>query len=1056
MEAKPGQYTLYFNNKPVYFYNLNDLSNKLRIPIHEAYNLTKNNKIILYREPGEDTILFRGFPINFRDISDLARKLGMNKIEAQQVIDNIDINNGRKIVIDSSGNTELINIQNNFDGLLLRRFGIKKLQNRAIADNVYIPDAKVAILNKLSPNSKAKYIITIVYYINFGSDPVTRSEVLNKNGKLDNELLEQYIRNKKIVVRTEYFVFDGYNDEIKNFIIRKTNEYVKTLRFANFIGTKYKIGSYYSNKKLYYKKGYVREFDNTFELTEWANIEYNRSTSNDTCAVQFISNRYPKLHWDIKRIETNNGVMLDDFLSFCKDNDIYYKIYDERGILKYKCKEDTKLYVNCIIYNNHIYPINGGKPKKIKYKEIKNKLIDNSKTKLQYFLEEKSLLPSKIVISPMSSFNNKKKIDDVHITSFTVRDTKYICNGEYNICLDILTKMGYSEYIYDNINITDIPYLLEKILRTSECYSFIPENDIFKTSPLLYKNISLIKQRRQIKTIDKNKCYAYCLYNLPYLIKFDYRKDKVNVNPLKITNEYLYIVSPHKWSILMPCTKLYSGSFVKKCKKVGLQFTILEELETEVVPNHYREIIKLMYNSMTQDDFKTVMNIFIGKMERSMAKKYTYNYVGIYNEESSDMYEGFRYKLGKNNLIFRENEKYNYCRNKLPIATQIKDESRMLIYNKIIELGLCDNDIIQINTDSISYYGKDPKILNKKFDSWKQQDFKEIGDISECCDEQISLINLENLNENPRILHAKYAGCGKTTYIILDLIDRLTKVGISYIVLCPTHKSLSIFKKYKINSKRFDINSDIIQRYIFDKTIPKETYVIIDEIGFLDRACHDFLYYLSKAGKSYECFGDFNQLLPIKENSPLNQQYYINYLFNEIRTEFTNYRNNFTKEYYDDIINEKVVLIDEINKWSTKNFEDAEYILCYTHKTKQIYNEKMLEKKGFNTWLDDGVRIICTTNKLIKTHDIFNHQEFTISSSYKKKNSTRYFIKDEDNQIYKITDMEIKNFSCGYALNIHQAQGSTFESYYWADKDNKFINGRLAYTIISRLKQKLI
>lgn len=49
----------------------------------------------------------------------------------------------------------------------------------------------------------------------------------------------------------------------------------------------------------------------------------------------------------------------------------------------------------------------------------------------------------------------------------------------------------------------------------------------------------------------------------------------------------------------------------------------------------------------------------------------------------------------------------------------------------------------------------------------------------------------------------------------------------------------------------------------------------------------------------------------------------------------------------------------------------------------------------------------------------------------------------------------MKKFEPSYALNIHQVQGSTLKSYFWTKEDNLFINGNVAYTTISRLRQKL-
>lgn len=474
---------------------------------------------------------------------------------------------------------------------------------------------------------------------------------------------------------------------------------------------------------------------------------------------------------------------------------------------------------------------------------------------------------------------------------------------------------------------------------------------------------------------------------------------------------------------------------------------------------------------MSAESFKSALNIFIGTFERNDTQAYSYDYIGIFSKEAADAQEGFYKKIGDHYLMFKESEQYLHVRDRLPIATQIKDASRMLLYKKIKELKIKDEQIAQINTDSISYYGVLPKQLDpKKFDGWKQSDFKELGDVNNFVDENLSVKNIVNCNDKTRILHQKYAGSGKTTYIIEKLVPMLVKKGISYIVLTPTHTTLSDYKNAKKRIKLYKdhgINCEIMQKYVFNNSIPKEDYVIIDEIGFVDRSCHDLLYKINKANKSFECFGDFNQLQPVGEKNPSNQPHYLNYMFNQIDDKFINYRNNFSRAYYDSLINAPLItdnhgkcsypyLISEVNKWSCDNMVKADYILCFRHKTKELYNDRMLEKLGFEQWNDVGVKIVCTSNKLLD-QNIYNHKQFTIVDIVPDDiYDFMYTLEDDDAETFILPENKIlSNFEPAYAINIHQAQGMTLDSYYWATEDNNFLNGNVAYTIISRLKQKL-
>lgn len=57
----------------------------------------------------------------------------------------------------------------------------------------------------------------------------------------------------------------------------------------------------------------------------------------------------------------------------------------------------------------------------------------------------------------------------------------------------------------------------------------------------------------------------------------------------------------------------------------------------------------------------------------------------------------------------------------------------------------------------------------------------------------------------------------------------------------------------------------------------------------------------------------------------------------------------------------------------------------------------------------------------------------------------------------KITESQLKKlFKPAYALTAYGVQGDSINSYYFAPEDTYFLDGRTAYTIISRLRQKII
>ena len=84
----------------------------------------------------------------------------------------------------------------------------------------------------------------------------------------------------------------------------------------------------------------------------------------------------------------------------------------------------------------------------------------------------------------------------------------------------------------------------------------------------------------------------------------------------------------------------------------------------------------------------------------------------------------------------------------------------------------------------------------------------------------------------------------------------------------------------------------------------------------------------------------------------------------------------------------------------------------------------------------------------MREKEIYNKYRFTVAG----KNTEGVLIKD-DTKTYNI-DMESfnNNFQPAYALTLYCIQGESIPSYHYPSEDNYFVNGRSAYTLISRLK----
>ena len=1021
-------------------------------------------------------IEYNGKKIGYNNFNDLSKKLNIYKNQSKDLIKQNKLGKEKEIIIfDIDGNVGKVSLQKKgFRNTLKKQYGIKKVTNkelfkqRNVKYNKAIVDSNIGLGPKTNVN---KLIINLTVFIVSSSDaPRIKQKLLDKAPiKIDSENEKKILEldnSEYLVSRSKLLPYNGKVEDIDNFVKENAKNYTGGKMEIKVLYYYYTIQDIYKKSTFKIENSFLKDFDNEYSLEEWCNIIYDYRKGEDSCVVSFIGTKFPKLYWKIKKLEDEGDITFNKFCIFLDENDIGYYFYDERNKIIRKKLVYTKGLIHCIVYNNHIYPIRGEKLIKTKPKNIK--LIDNGDEKLNELLEN-NIVPFRLKIDEIKADENNNVITELNIVSFCDKKTKYICNQQYNKCINTIKKIFNDcninetllKKIPDNISTISIPDFILKHFKSESYVSYLPEKYQFIKKPYDYRTTKEIDTTREIITIDKNKSYPYCLANLPFLIKFDFRKDAVHkvkkdIPYNKIVDHYIYICEPKESTILMPDTSHYSGYHVKLCLNEDIDFVVHEYWECEAVYNPFNILINSMYKNMEPKDFKLSANIMIGKFERCINYDVDYYYTHIADKENEGLYEGFTRELGDHTLFFKDKENITNIRDCIPIAMQIKDKSREILFNKINELNI--KDVIQIKTDSISYYGnKYPKNLDPNdFNGWKKSDFKELPMITSIMEKKTYIPTVRNLNHIQsgygkvpiRILHNKYAGAGKTHYIINELIPRLEREGKTYIVLTPTHQTLAEYISLGINCK-------IMQRYHLVRTqdLPTEDYIIIDEIGIVDSKAHDTLEKLRYLEKDYECFGDFNQMLAPMETKPLNQKHYLRYMFNEIDNEYTNYRNNFTTEYYDSLINstDQDYLINEVNKYSCDYPEEADCIICFrTEKadkfqTRDHYNNLIMGGTSINT---EKTKIICINNKLLEQYNIYNHMILEVV----KDNGEVLKLKDENNKKYKLQSKEIKHFRPAYCLNCYEVQGMSLNSYYWAPEDDKFLTPRMAYTIISRLK----
>jgi len=696
---------------------------------------------------------------------------------------------------------------------------------------------------------------------------------------------------------------------------------------------------------------------------------------------------------------------------------------------------------------NHCYVIEGKKKleKKIVDEKIMDiKIIEDAHKEIAKLLKENTV-------------PNILKYNGVNISSYISGNTKYIQNPEYLKCKEILEKFDLSDKLTDDIKLTNLFGILEKkYLKGTNLDSFFPECNKFNKKALVYKNTKKFSDE-ELVCIDKNKAYASVLMDLPFLISVDMRSCEIfdwDNSFMDIIDHYLYYAIPEKYTELMEETNLYSGHHLLQCKEAGVKFKIIYGIETKKNNNVYKELISDMFNKIDDDSFKQIMVRAIGCFEIKEKIVRSFKPLGIFNDEeilSLDAICELKIISKKYTMCYQINDNVLCINNKKPISIQIKDQCKVEIYKKMKELKLTEDNLCMINTDSILYKGELPDNLDsKKLGSWKviKNKGEECKKIYIPKDEKIYIdnvidTNLLTKNKFRNTLCLSYAGSGKTTYIKDKIIPKLKG---SYIILSPSHKSLKEFKQ-------LGLNCSVIQKYIYSNTIPTEETIIIDEFGMFGHKEHDILFKVSMLNKKIYAIGDNNQLSPVNGRR-CNNKIYLDMMFSEKIYLTDNHRNNFTKEYYDKLIDGKFTqqdLIKEVNEYGTINYSDAEQIICYRRETVDLYNKRMLKKLKLNK--DSvGARTMCITNNL--GDDIYN------SFTYLIKNSDKNFVtlEDEDTGEIKIINKKtfdkVSNFMPCYATTLHKLQGSSLSSYYYAPEDSSFINNTVAYTTISRLKTK--
>lgn len=1019
-------------------------------------------------------------------------------------------NKKTRIIVDENNNILKIDLQNKINATLKEKLGLTYVRKKQILEGEIIKDNKEYLVNNYVKDDKIlhKVYVQIILTAPDFSEPISLDSYVNNFNEnefnFDRKDGNINVGDKSFIFRNiSKFYRNISGSQIQTRILDDVKKYCK--KFPNV----YKIvngNPIYLNRNYYeydykvydsYKEGVIRFEDNKLydqnplEFEEWNVININ---GNYGCVSNSLIKKLPNIDKNeiLSLEDKNKGIKVKDIVKLLYKYNVNFILYNGKGeIYKKNYGFDTNNVIYGVAHNNHFYLLKGKTMKKRVNIHKTVEIIDATDEFIK--IVENGYVPSRVKLSPGFKVSKPKKIikelvedektgeikeiestyefrniGPVRVDSFVSNNIEYIQKNNSLIkCGLILEYFDIDIKIKNNLNINNIFHVLDKELKESNTFSFFPNSHNIMHKDYNYRNKEIKEcNEENLQCIDKNKAYTYALYSLDFLIVCDWRKanKKIYENE-EIVEHFLYHVKPKFRTIIFECEGLYTGSTIIKYRDI-CEIEIISYIETEFVENHYKQIIDGLidlwkHDIIKENEFKDMINRAIGtfsKVNGRKSDKIKYKFLNISNKNFQNTNSCHYEKLCDNLYLgYESSQVLESPSNRMPISIQVKEKSRIIIYEKIKELMDKDNNlkVLQVKVDSISFISNNKELSNiekKEYDitGWKKSihsDYFEKED-----ENKFPGLFFENKNDNE--LYLKYAGTGKTYLIKNKIIKKIEKTGKKYMILTPSHKSLLEF----IGDENLKDKCDVIQTYTLQKKYPDCEVIIIDEVGMIDRDGHNLIYNCTKMGYKIIALGDFYQLLPFGEENPFNDENYIKYMFNKIHSydKFdTNYRNKFKLSYYEKLINseDNSYLIKQVNKYSTREFWEAKVIVSYRKSTRDKYNELMLKYWHVKKRYDIGTKHIVKNKDFIED-GLVNNDFIEIidveNKIYKVKNL-------RNNKIHFIPEKKMKSkrkFNLGYAINIHQFQSGETESYYWCKDDNKFIDGRNAYVIISRLKNK--
>ena len=689
------------------------------------------------------TIQYRGKTLRFRNINTLSRRLNITRTQAINLIAD---NNPTRYIISSTGNLQRVDIKDEL--LLSRDFDIKRIQNKRLLRSEYKIKNNL-ITDNIPQDKKLNLIFKIEFAFEYGGEingnertfTIRQTTTLEELNDTIHDSIQTYMFNGGM------FNFD-YN--IRNVEIRSSfSKQVFELKDSKLRDIKP-----------------LRIFNQQIDNTQYHD-----------CVRDYFKKIYPKISKKkIDKLGDENGVSTNEIIEFCKKYRILCIAYDisRNVIAKYTPEKRNKSYKSLfyIAHNNHLYPIKNKQLTKLSKSNTTIELVPNIDNKIRECLLN-GIEPQNVILNK----NGKSEFK-----CFDIKDKTYLQDDDYSICLNILKKFGIDEKMNKHTSLNNITEIIHKFYKPSDFNidSFFPNGSKFIKSGMNYNVYDKkIHCDDEIITIDKNKCYSYCLSNLPFLIQLDTRQSKIRKfkkgDKVKLIPHHLYIIKVNKSTILLNDNNIYSGFHLIYCLEQNLKFDVKQEITTNKVDNYFKPMINDIYDKVDSKYAKTMMNVFIGKFENCQ-ELYNTTYVDrICNKEESKTIEGYKIPIKYTDYYLVEKEYPNFnITNRKPIAIQIKDYSRIVLYEKMKELKLKACDLIKLKTDSISFKKQNYYLQNldkNDYTKWKMEKFKpQQYKVNITNNSKLNLKFNKNNYLTDSIFVNCYAGTGKSYYIMNTLI----------------------------------------------------------------------------------------------------------------------------------------------------------------------------------------------------------------------------------------------------------------------------------------------